>query len=184
MKIEIEIKTDDIVDQVARHMMGYVVQENGDVSYDLEEDYDPGTTAPKWKGKTVAELVKNIVAERTRRAVDAAVTEVTHARIREAVDQMLAEGWTKTNEWGETKGPRMDLKARIAEVLKESVESRHSYNHKGPRIDMIIKDAVKDAFDKEFAKEIEDAKSKLRTQVDAIVQAKLGEGLKTALGLK
>lgn len=182
MKIEIEIKTDDIVDQVAQHVMGYVVRDNQDYSYDDGESGDVETTAPKYRGETIANLVKNVVMERTRRAVDEAVKEVTGEHVRAAVAAILEEGWQKTNSYGEPTGPKMDLKARIGALLVE-VQDTYSSNRR-PWIENIVREQVDKTFAAVFAKEIEGAKAKFRAALDGTISAKLQESLKSALGLR
>lgn len=183
MKIEIDIKTDDIVDQVARHMMGYVAQENGDVSFDPEEGPEYETTAPKWKGKTVAEMVRDIVAERTRRAVDDEVKRVAGEAIRAAVAQVLADGWQATNNYGEPTGPRLDLKARVGEMLLKLQGNQYDSNRK-VWVDAVIEEHLRKVLQDHFAKELDAAKAKFRSLLDGTISAKLNETLKSALGLR
>ncbi len=184
MKLELDITADAVVDQVAKHLMGYVVRDETACGYDPDEDVEPETTAPRYgrDRSTIADMVKNIVAERTRRAVDAAVEKVTEERIAEAVDKVLAEGWRKTNNWGEPTGPATNLRGRINEILHQNIE--RDYRHKGARIDVIIGEAIEAALGKEFKPLLEAAAAKFKAALEGTIAAKLQETLKAALGLR
>lgn len=123
--------------------------------------------------KSVQEAVGKVVAETTTTMVSA------------AVERTLAEGWQEFDRWGDPKGERFTLRSRIEKVLSAKERIGGSYN--APELTLIerltqkaIDETVRNAFDKE----LEYARTKFRAAVDTVVQAKLAETLKSALGLR
>jgi hypothetical protein len=171
MKIELDIKQDDIVDQIAQRLMGYVYDEEGDVDWGDEE--------PKHKRTTVKQMVVAAVMTRTKAAVDDVIKSITQPIIEKAVADVLEDGWYKTNSYGEKTSTKLDLKGRISEMLNE----RQEYERK-PYIDILVKKHVDDALTKQLAPLVEQAKKSLKDQLDAGIAAKFAEVVKIALGVR
>lgn len=149
-------------------------------SQEYDEDGEPIATSGR---KTIEDRVRQAVMKMVRDAVEAEVTKVTEASVKEAVDACLAEGWQKTNNYGEPSGPRMDLKARIGELLVKMQDNGYSSSRTN-LVESIIKAQAEAAFKTEFAPVIADAKVKFKALLDGTISATLAETLKSALGLR
>lgn len=123
------------------------------------------------------------LAEVVEERVLAMVDKVAEGTVRPLVDEAIAEGWQKTNEYGEPRGPKQTLKERIAAMLTENV-SRGYGSDAQTRAEKIASGIVEDVFRKEFANEIEAAKKKARGLFESKVQERLGEAIKQAFGVR
>ena len=174
--LQIQVDEDQLLDRVAR-MIAH------------EAEYQDSEGEWHSRASTLAAKVQKLVVDRVKVAVDAAIKaevndaikRVTEAHITEAVSAVLAEGWQKTDEYGTPKGPRMGLKDRIVEFM---TAKDGYYSDQKRRIDKLVEDSVKAAFDAEFKKEIEAAKTKFRELLDNSIQTKFAEAVKAGLGLK
>lgn len=110
--------------------------------------------------------------------VDAKLSALVEEHLRPAVAAVIAEGWQMTNHYGESTGPKVDLKARVSSMLNAT----DGYNRQS-----FIQKTAQEILDKglreELGKQIEDAKKAFRAQVDGVLQAKFKEALAGALGL-
>jgi hypothetical protein len=125
------------------------------------------------------EQVEQKAAERIDLAIDHAVKRVGEDIIRDAIKTAIADGWPKTNQYGEPTGPTITLKTRISDML----ESRSGYDRER-HIDKLVKTEVEEALRKEFAKEFEEARKRVRTLLDGALNEKLAQALREGLGLK
>lgn len=119
---------------------------------------------------------------RTEKAVDETVASVTEARIAAEVERLLSEGWTSYTEWGSVKS-----KATLQERLRGLFFEERSWGYNDPKRTWaekigaeILEKSLRDA----FAKEIGAAQLRFREAVDLVIQSKLAESLKSALGLR
>lgn len=119
------------------------------------------------------------VRERVEAAVDERLSRLADEHLREAVAQIVREGFQQTNSYGEATGPRVTLKDRIGQYLA----GRDSYDRKS-RIDAVFEKLLGEALNRELGEELKRAREAFRAQVDGVLQAKLTESLRSALGLK
>jgi hypothetical protein len=178
MKIETEIpdiNRDEVIEAMARQLLTEwheeVDEETGPTRYRRETKL--GAAMKQFLEKKIDGLAETLVRER--------FDEVVGMRIANAVDDLLTEGWSKTDEYGSVRGPRVSLKDRIGEHLSQ--KDRYS----SPSLNVIDK-AVKDAVDKtlsgSFKTEIDAAVKSLRAQLDAAVSDKFVNAIKAAMGVK
>jgi AcrR family transcriptional regulator len=178
MKIETEIpdiNRDEVIEAMARQLLTEwheeLDEETGPTRYRRETKL--GAAMKQFLEKKIDGLAETLVRER--------FDTVIAVRISAAVDEVLAEGWVKTDEYGGARGPKVDLKARISEFLSQ--KDRYS----SPNLNVIDK-AVKDAVDKtlsgSFKTEIDAAVKSLRAQLDAAVSDKFVNAIKAAMGVK
>lgn len=177
MKIEFEIQDinrDEVIEAMARQLLVEWHEENdpetGPTTYLRETKL--GDAMKRYLDQKIGDFAESLVREK--------FDEVIADRIASAVDDVLAEGWTKTDEYGSARGPKVDLKARIGSYLSE--QDRYSSNQN------VIDKAIKAALDKtlagDFKKEIESAVKSLRSQLEAAVSSKFTDAIKTAMGVK
>lgn len=174
MKIEIDITTEAIVEQIANKLMGYAAEE-----YDDDGEPIEGSNHRTRLDQRIAD----VITKRVQRAVDEQVTKVTEEHVKAAVAAVLAEGWQKTDGYGSPSGPKMTIKDRVGETLTKLQGDSYHSNRKN-LVDAIIEQAVATALKTEFDKVIADARDKFKAQIDSVVSAKLNETLKSALGLR
>jgi hypothetical protein len=172
MKIETEIpdiSRDEIIAAMASQLLG---------------EWDREDPEAHWRGNTLGGAMRKYlddkIAELAADMVRDQINDTVSARIEAAVDVVLAEGWQVTNEYGEPRGPKVDLKARISSLL---TTSSRDYNGTGTLIERTAKAAIDAALAKDFREVIDGAKKKLSDEIDAVVGAKLRETLARALGL-
>lgn len=130
--------------------------------------------------RQVEAAIEHQVADAVREAVTGIVDGIGRERISKAVDQVLAEGWQKTNDYGERVGASITLKDRIGEILR----AHDRYSGRGSYIDERVKERVDNALNKDLKADIEAARNKFKTEVDAVLTATIREALAKNLGLK
>ena len=126
----------------------------------------------------VTKLFEAKVAESVESAVNDLVNQIAREHIEQAVRDVLAEGWTLTNEYGEGRG-KASLKDRISTMLN----NHDRYSGRGTFAATIVKEETEKALRGELKDEIEKAKAQLRAEVDGVTRAKLNEALRSALGV-
>lgn len=177
MKIETEIpdiSREEVIESMARQLLTEwheeFDEETGPTGYRRETAL--GAAMKQFLEKKIDGLAETLVREK--------FDEVVGMRIANAVDEVLAEGWVKTDEYGGARGPRVDLKARIGEFLskKDRYDSHHNV------IDKAVKEAVDKTLSGSFKTEIDAAVKSLRSQLDAAVSDKFVSAIKAAMGVK
>jgi hypothetical protein len=176
--VKIEIDVPDVTEARLVEQMAETLLAEHD-QYD--EDGEP--VADRWSRKKIGQQLRSYLDRKIAEMHETMVREhfdtVVKQRIEAAVDEVLQQGWTKTNEYGSAVGPKMMLRDRISEVL----QSRDRYNSRN-----YIEEHVKAAADKllaqEFAPLIKEAGVKLREMVDRAVLEQLAATVRGALGLK
>ena len=123
----------------------------------------------------IAELAKTLVLEK--------FDQVIGERVAAAVDAVLAEGWAITDGYGNARGPRLDLKGHISELLQRQRDAELGKPRKAI-IDTLVEKAVGDFIDRELAVELKAARETLRKQLDVMITGKFTETIKSALGLR
>src|SRR5689334_11401337 len=88
--------------------------------YDVD---DPDGPPPKqyWERKQIGKQLRLYLDKRITELAETMVRErfdeVIHERIAAAVDEVLRDGWVKTDEYGDRNGEVIDLKGRISREL-------------------------------------------------------------------
>lgn len=131
-----------------------------------------------WVPSLVQKHYTKSVEDTVTSAVHDLVAEIARDEIAAAVKSVLAEGWKRTNEYGEARGVA-SLKDRISELLN----GRDRYGDSAKWVEKVVKEETQAALKGELAKEIEAARVKLRAEVDQVTRAKLNEALRSALGV-
>lgn len=176
MKLEFDISDitrEDLVNAMAERLLTTYVREE-----ETNSTYPTNSPLADQMRKLIEQKVSEIAESHVRADIDNEIQE----RIALAVDAVLAEGWQATNTYGEPRGPKVDLRGRVSEVLLTATRD-YSGSPMTP-IERQVKAAVDNLISKEFAKEIEAARKSLREQLDTAVSAKFTETLKTALGIR
>lgn len=130
--------------------------------------------------RSVSAAIEHAVNEAVEKAVSDLVNEIGKARVAKEVDRVLGEGWPRTNDYGEAKGPNVTLKERISKIL----EATDRYSSRGSWIDERVKEHVNETLNKTLKPEIDAAKNKFKAEVDAVLTATIREALAKNLGLK
>lgn len=108
------------------------------------------------------------------------VDKLAHERIQKDIDAVLAEGWQKTDSWGNPMGKVTTLRERVRGFL----DAKEDDYHRTTRVEKWLAESVKGALADALKVELEDAKKRLRESFDEVIKAKLHETLRTALGVK
>lgn len=180
MKIEFEIRDierGEVIEAMARQILTVMVKEH-DPEYGANE-YPDRSELAKLLAKGVGQKIERLAAEAVREHFDATIK----ARIESTVDEVLAEGWRKTDSYGNATGDRVDLKGRINEVITTKVRDGYS----GPQYTLsekLVADSVKEVMTSGLKHELEAARKSLRDQLDTAVTAKVAATIKEALGLR
>ncbi len=180
MKIEFDIQDisrDEVIESMARQLL-----------VEWHEETDPESGPQTYRRQTkLGEQMKHYLDSKIAELADVLVREqfdkVVIQRIAAQVDAVLAEGWQVTNQYGEARGPKVDLKGRITELLLKPGRDSYGNGESMTPIDRQVKAAIDGLIGKEFAKDIETARKSLKAQLDASVAAKFTDTLKKALGL-
>lgn len=177
MKLEIEITTEDLINQVAARILGMYAAE-------YDEDGEP---VPERRGREpLAQIIEKTVIKRVQRAVDEQIKAVTAEKIGTAVDDVLVAGWQTTNSYGEPSGPRVTLRDRVSKIITEAQDGGWNGQRK-TLIDAIVERKLAELFDHRngaIGKAIEEAQAKLRSAIDGTVMTALATTLRQALGLR
>ncbi len=177
MKIEFDIADidrDEVIDAMARQLLN-----------EWHEETDPETGPTRYRRETkLGASMRQYLDQKIDGLADTLVREkfdqVVGERIVAAVDEVLREGWTKTDEYGSARGPKVTLKDRISEFLSQ----RDRYSSNQNVIDKAIKESLDKTLSGDFKKEIDAATKSLRAQLDAAVSDKFVSAIKAAMGVK
>ena len=138
-----------------------------------------------WIDERIGALVTKGLEDKVTDAVEsratALVEELTRERIRKDIDAVLDEGWSKTDQWGNANGPKATLRDRIRGMLDTRASS---YSNEGTFLEKWCKDAVTYQLGKVLEAELVDARKRLKTAFDEVLQAKFSNTIRDALGLK
>lgn len=125
--------------------------------------------------KRITEEVKSAV----QRIVSGYVERAAEERATAAVDEVLAAGWQKTDEYGSPRGLPMSLKDRVTEHLFTAQRWDRT-----TAVDKILNELLDKALREDVGQALAKAKEQITAEVDKVIAAKLGETMRTALGLK
>lgn len=123
---------------------------------------------------------EKIHRERIERAVDRRAQETVAKEVDDAVRRVIAEGWEELDRWG-GRGKRVSLAERVAGLLREKVDN---YGNNRSRYESLMRDAVEEAFKRELAPMLEQAKAEFKAALDDGIRQRLADALKGALGLR
>lgn len=130
--------------------------------------------------RCVQGAVDSAVNDAVSEAVQAQVDKIGRDRISKAIEQVLSDGWQKTNDYGENTGAKIGLKERIGKILTD----RDRYSGNGVYIDELIKRQVQEALNKDLKADIQAARDRFKAEVDAVLTATIRDALAKNLGLK
>ncbi len=138
-----------------------------------------GVVEAKWD-------VTNMVNSKLTSAIDAAVNrlapEVVREKLGAAIDVVIAEGIPEFDSYSGKEKKRHSIASLVVKELERKNDS-YSSNSKSV-LQASIESAVAKVFNAEVVGLVEEAKKKIREQVDAVLAAKLNEALKGALGIR
>src|SRR3990167_1377571 len=129
--------------------------------------------------REVEKAIEAAVADAVGEAVTALVDRIGQERIGREIERVMAEGWSRTNGYGERTGTAT-IKDRISELL--NAQDRYSSN--GRYIDETVKRMVQETLTKTLKADIDAARNKFKAEVDAVLTATIREALAKNLGLK
>lgn len=129
------------------------------------------------------------IAESFEEAMNAAISSIIASRvasvadeaIRDGVQKVLAEGWARTNEYGEfiRGGEKETLKSRIGQLLARQCSAEHPSNLPSePYVARIVREEVRRALETDFRKDSEMLRGHFREQLTAGLAKKIAEMLK------
>lgn len=183
MKLDIEIPDitqDQVIEAMAARLLGSEYEHSGDPD-------DPTPVPTRWDRKAIGKHLRTYfegkVDELARQAVRDGIDDAIRARIAEAVDAVLSEGWQQTNNYGEPSGKKLDLKARISELLTTARGDGYS-GRKPALMEEHVQKAVEGFLSKELTPVIDEAKASLKRQLDAKVMKVVADTITNAVGLR
>lgn len=177
MKLEFnlnDITREDLVAAMADKLLTSYVHEE-----ETNSTYPTHSPLAEQMRKLIDEKISAVAEDYVRNALDEAIK----ARIAAAVDDVIAEGWQMTNEYGEARGPKVDLKSRVTDLMLKATRDPYRSEPAMNAIDRQVKAVVETYVAKELTGELDKARKQLREQLDAVVSARFTDTLKKALGL-
>jgi hypothetical protein len=121
---------------------------------------------------------REAIRERVDRLIEERLGDVTTERMRGVLEEIIADGWQRTNNYGEAVGPKLGFRERATKELFEPT----GCNRARP-IDDLFRETLNAALNKELGEVIKQATAQFRALVDETLQGKLRDALKSALGL-
>lgn len=134
-------------------------------------DYELGQALDQALRVAIEELVGESLASTVKKAVEVALKQrieaVADGVIRASIEQTLAEGWSKTNQWGEKIGERATLSSTVRERLEAMAKDGDEYNRRTPSLlNQIVNEKAAEAVKQGLQPLIDEAKKQLQTQLD------------------
>lgn len=179
MKIECEIadiKREEVIEAMAAQLLGCM----------YEQDEDDPEERPAYDRKKIGQHLRvyfdKKVSALANSMVSSAFDDTIRARIAAEVDEVLRVGWQATNEYGEPRGERLDLKARISTLLTQT--RGDNYNRHPSIMDATVKAATEGFLSKELQPVIEAAKANLKKCLDEKVMKTVSDTITNAVGLR
>jgi hypothetical protein len=164
------IDQDQLVELVARYILKRAAGSSGWEDGSGDEDNRLATVIEK----KIEERVEQLASE----AVRDVVIEIARSKVEAAVNTAIDAGWQITNQYGEPTGRTASLDTFIREHLTSTTGYRNE-----SKLSEAIRKAIDGAMQKQFKPILDEAAAKLRAQVDTVLQAKLNETMRKALGL-
>jgi hypothetical protein len=127
--------------------------------------------------------IREKITDRVREETSKLVDQITHEQIKSRIEEVITDGWEDFDSYGKSKGSKT-LAQRVDEILQGVVNSRGGYSSQGkPRIEKLVADAVENYLNNTLREDLVVARESFKTQVNTVLQAKLGEVLGRSLGL-
>ena len=123
--------------------------------------------------------IREAVNNRIDTAAKDLVTEAIFTRIAARVEEVVADGWPRTNNYGERTGQPISLKERVSAMLMDK-----GYSSSQARIDKIVEEAVAKTMQQHLSAPIAEARKKYETLLDQKAMAAFGNLLRKALGVE
>lgn len=185
--IEIEISDvdrpitrEEVVAAAARSLVAAATASSERLPSDIDasdegERSDASRASARWLRDAVEDMFSAQLREAVRRLTGDELSAQIKARVVAAVEQVLIDGWTPTDQWGNQRGLAQSLKARIHAL---AFEDRYD---KPALVTETTRKVVAEFFTKEFKAEIEEARLKLRTQLGTLVAKTFADTVAAAL---
>lgn len=133
-------------------------------------------------GKTlrtrIAEALESQAQKRMLQIVEEETRRYTSEHVRKLLDDIFAEGVTRTNEYGENR--------RVVpwkEFVMSCFTGRDAYGSQKPTLEKIATDAAQSLLREQLAPVFAELVEKVRAQVDDILGARVKEAMRKAAGL-
>jgi hypothetical protein len=128
----------------------------------------------------VGEAVDKAVKKAITNGVDEGMQRLMEEQLRPAIAEVIANGWQKTDHYGQPQGPKQSLAQRITEFLFE----KDRYNGNGTTIDKVFKEELEKALKTEAGKAFADALASFKGKVDTEINGRIMTAVRSAMGLK
>ncbi len=168
MKIELEIedvRREEIIDAAAQILLSAPTTSSRDLDGDQAD--------------RLMTMLEQRLDDAVMRAVNDGIDTSVRVLIASEVERVLGTGWPIVDEYGRDTGKVRTLKSIVADALA----TKHGYNS-APLAVSVATETITRMLQQGFAQEIADAQKRFRTQVDDLLNAKIADALRTALGLR
>ncbi|WP_435582889.1 hypothetical protein [Amycolatopsis thermoflava] len=119
-------------------------------------------------GSAAEQLVREIRKEALRGILDK-VEAVVQDEVRATVQTVLSQPIQRTTVWGETRGEPTSVleivREQIGKYLDGNGRRRDSYNREPQNLRELIDDSVRDVLNKEMTQAVNDARTKVNTEI-------------------
>lgn len=127
---------------------------------------------------------KNEVDRQIKKAVHAAIGErllvIADEIVRPVIAEIVREGWSQTDTWGNPTGKTLSLKQRVTEYLFGKSDR---YSSERP-IESIFREELKKGLASEAGEALQKAIAELRKKVDEELSGRVIKAMRESLGLK
>lgn len=172
VRVGFEIGRAELLQQMAQLALDRMFRKYSGGSYD-EEPYDYVDDSELGK------LLRDEVRKTIRARVEERVQAITDERIGAELDQLLAEGWTKTDNYGRPTGSKFTLRDHALSLLTTT----DSYNRES-YVDRSCREHVQEALSKTLKPEIDALKAKAKDALNSGFEAAIRVALAQGAGLK
>jgi phenylpyruvate tautomerase PptA (4-oxalocrotonate tautomerase family) len=128
----------------------------------------------------VGEAVDKAVKKAISAGIDDAMRRLAEEALRPAIAEVIANGWQKTDSYGQPQGPKQSLAQRITEFLFE----RDRYSGNGTVIDKVFKEELDKALKTEAGKAFQEALASFKGKVDTEINGRIISAVRSVMGLK
>ncbi len=132
----------------------------------------------------VQRLVKDLIDKELRKSLSEMVANTVEKTAAPRVEKMLDEGWSEYGKYGGEQ-----KKTTLADAVVAAVETPKNgdyYSGKKPMglIERVVDARVTQMLDYQFKAQLDEGVKAFRSRVDELLNAKIAEGLRAALGLR
>jgi hypothetical protein len=187
--VDVSIQIPDITqEQVIEAMAARLLGEQ----YQRDDEFDPDDPTPRpasaWDRKAIGKHLRQHFEARIKETVQSMVKDALDDAIRQTiatqVRAIMEEGYQPVDDRGRPSGARRTLRDIVLDALTVRVR-RNSYSSDTVTVaERVTADTLEEALKRDFGKEISDATTRFRQQVDALIQGKFTETIKAALGMR